>query len=90
VWVRGGGRPRLTGPQRARAGKRVRLRVSGVTAGARVRLQRRSGGRWRTLATRRAGAAGTTTFRLRLVRGRAVLRAAGGGSVSKRLVVRVR
>ena len=48
--------PRLTGPKRARAARRVRLRVTGALWGARVRLQRRAGGRWRTLATRRAGA----------------------------------
>jgi hypothetical protein len=94
VWVRGGGRPRLTGPKRARAAKRVRLRVAGVPAGARVRLQRRAGGRWRTLATRRAGAA-SVTFRLRLARGRAVLRAqvrAGGAAtaVTRTLTVKVR
>jgi WD40-like Beta Propeller Repeat len=90
VWVSGGGRPRLTGPKRARAAKRVRLRVSGAPRGARVRLQRRAGRRWRTLATHRAGAT-TTTFRLRLARGRATLRAqVRDGSVSKTLVVRVR
>jgi dipeptidyl aminopeptidase/acylaminoacyl peptidase len=90
VWVTAGGRPRLTGPRRAGAAKRVRLRVTGAPRGARIRLQRRAGGRWRTLATRRAGAR-ATTFRLRLARGRAVLRAqVRGGSVSKTLVVRVR
>jgi hypothetical protein len=90
VWVTAGGRPRLTGPKRARAATRVRLRVTGAPPGARVRLQRRAGGRWRTLATRRAGT-GATTFRLRLARGRATLRAqVRGGSVSRTLVVRVR
>jgi dipeptidyl aminopeptidase/acylaminoacyl peptidase len=88
VWVRGGGRPRLTGSKRARAGKRVRLRVAGAPHGARVRLQRRAHGRWRTLATRRAGAS-VTTFALRLTRGRAALRAQVRTSVSKTLVVRV-
>ncbi len=95
VWVRGGGAAlRLTGPKRARAGKRVRLRLAGAPRGARARLQRRSGGRWRTLATRTAGAS-ATTFRLRLRRGRAVLRAqvrapGGATSVSRLLRVRVR
>ncbi len=95
VWVRGGGAAlRLTGPKRARAGKRVRLRLAGAPRGARVRLQRRAGRRWRTLATRTAGAS-ATTFRLRLRRGRAVLRAqvrapGGATSVSKTLRVRVR
>jgi dipeptidyl aminopeptidase/acylaminoacyl peptidase len=96
VWVRGGGAttPRLTGPKRARAGKRVRIRLAGAPRGARVRLQRRAGRRWRTLATRTAGAS-ATTFRLRLRRGRAVLRAqvrppGGATSVSKTLRVRVR
>ena len=95
VWVRGGGAAlRLTGPKRARAGKRVRLRLAGAPRGARVRLQRRAGRRWRTLATRTAGAS-ATTFRLRLRRGRAVLRAqvrapGGATTVSKTLRVRVR
>jgi hypothetical protein len=89
VWVSGGGRLRLSGPQRARAGKRVRLRLAGAPRGARVRLQRRAGGRWRTLATRRAGAS-ATTFTVRLGRGRVVLRARVGTSASKTLVVRVR
>jgi hypothetical protein len=94
VWVSGGGSPRLSGPNRARAGKRVRIRLANAPRGARVRLQRRAGGRWRTLATRRAGVA-VTTFRLRLARGRAVLRAqvrASGAAttVSKPLRVRVR
>lgn len=89
VWVRGGGL-RLSGPRRARAGKRVRLRVAGAPRGARVRLQRRVGRLWRTLATRRAGASGTTTFRVRLGRGRAVLRARVGARVSARLVLRAR
>jgi hypothetical protein len=90
VWVQGGGRLRLSGPRRARAGKRVRIRVADAPRGARVRLQHRSGGRWRTLATRRAGGS-VTTFALRLARGRAVLRArVGRTSVSKTLVVRVR
>jgi WD40 repeat protein len=88
VWVRGG-RLRLTGPRRARAGRRVRIRLAGASSGARVALQRRSSGRWRTLATRRAGAS-ATTFAVRLARGRAVLRAQVGTGVSKRLVVRVR
>jgi len=94
AWVRGGGRPRLTGPRRARAARRVRLRVAGAPRGARVRLQRRSGGRWRTLATRRAGGP-STTFSVGLARGRAVLRAqvrASGEAtaVSKTLTLRVR
>ena len=89
VWVRGGGRLRLSGPRRAGAGRRVRLRVVGARGGARIRLQRRSGGRWRTLATRRAGPS-AATFAVRLARGRAVLRAQVGARVSKRLVVRVR
>jgi WD40 repeat protein len=95
VWVRGGGAAlRLTGPKRARAGKRVRIRLAGAPRTARVRLQRRAGGRWRTLATRRAGVS-ATTFRVRLKRGRAVLRAqvrpsGGAASVSRVLRVRVR
>jgi dipeptidyl aminopeptidase/acylaminoacyl peptidase len=90
VWVRGGAGPRLTGPKRARAGARVRLRLTGAPRGARVRLQRRVGRRWRTLATRRAGASGAR-FALRLGRGRAVLRArVGRTSVSRVLIVRVR
>ena len=90
IWVRGGGAPRLTGPKRARAGSRVRLRLTGAPRGARVRLQRRVGRRWRTLATRRAGASGAR-FALRLGRGRAVLRArVGRASVSRVLIVRVR
>ncbi|HYH88231.1 MAG TPA: hypothetical protein VEX67_03290 [Solirubrobacteraceae bacterium] len=96
VWVRGGGATtlRLTGPRRARTGKRVRIRLAGAPRGARVRLQRRAGARWRTLATRRAGAS-TTTFSVRLRRGRAVLRAqvrpSGGATrVSRSLRVRVR
>ena len=95
VWVRGGGAAlRLTGPKRARAAKRVRIRLAGAPRGARVRLQRRSGGRWRTLASRKAGAS-VTTFRLRLRRGRAVLRAqvrvdGGAARVSRSLRVRVR
>ena len=48
VWVSGGARLRLSGPKRARAGRRVRIRLAGAPRGARVRLQRRSGGRWRT------------------------------------------
>jgi len=94
AWVRGGARPRLSGPRRARAAKRVRLRVAGAPSGARVRLQRRSGGRWRTLATRRAGGS-STTFAVRLARGRAVLRAqvrAPGEptAVSRTLKLRIR
>jgi dipeptidyl aminopeptidase/acylaminoacyl peptidase len=94
VWVSGGGSPRLTGPKRARAGSRVRIRVTDAPRGARVRLQRRAGSRWATLATRTAGAT-ATTFSLRLARGRAVLRAqvvpAGGEqSVSKTFTVNVR
>jgi WD40-like Beta Propeller Repeat len=94
VWVTGGGRPRLTGPKRARAGSRVRLRVTDAPRGARVRLQRRAGSRWATLATRKAGAS-ATMFALRLARGRAVLRAqvvppGGKSSVSKTLTVSVR
>ena len=94
VWVTGGGPPRLTGPKRARAGSRVRVRVTDAPRGARVRLQRRRGSRWATLATRTAGAA-TTTFAVRLARGRAVLRAqvlpsGGTSTVSKTLTVSVR
>jgi dipeptidyl aminopeptidase/acylaminoacyl peptidase len=94
VWVRGGGALRLTGPKRARAGRRVRIRLAGAPPGARARLQRRAGGRWRALATRRAGAR-ATTFSLRLARGRALLRAqvrapGGATTVSRTLRVRVR
>jgi dipeptidyl aminopeptidase/acylaminoacyl peptidase len=94
VWVSSGGPLRLTGPRRARAGARIRIRLANAPSGARARLQRRSGRRWRTLATRTA-AASATTFALRLRRGRAVLRAqvrAPGGqtTVSKTLRVRVR
>jgi hypothetical protein len=90
IWVRGGGAPRLTGPKRARAGSRVRLRLTGAPRGARVRLQRRDGRRWRTLATRRAGASGAR-FAPRFGPGRAVLRArVGRTSVSRVLIVRVR
>jgi hypothetical protein len=93
VWVRGGGPLRLSGPRRPRAG-RVKIRMAGAPRDARVRLQRRSGGRWRALATRRARST-RLTFRVRLPRGRAVLRAqalAPGGvpTVSRRLVLRVR
>ena len=94
VWVRGGGATtlRLTGPKRARTGKRVRIRLAGAPRGARVRLQRRAGRRWRTLATRRAGAS-TTTYSVRLRRGRAVLRAqvrAPGGATTESPLLRVR
>ena len=48
VWVRGGGRDAAAhGPRRARTGKRVRIRLAGAPRGARVRLQRRAGRRWR-------------------------------------------
>ena len=94
VWVTGGDPPRLTGPTRARAGSRVRVRVTGAPRGARGRLQRRRGSRWSTLATRTAGSSATTVA-LRLARGRAVLRAqvvpsGGKSSVSKTLTVSVR
>ena len=94
VWVRSGGPLRLTGPRRARAGARVRIRLANAPRGARVRLQRRAGGRWRTLATRRSAGA-RTTFRVRLARGCAVLRAqvrppGGGVTVSRSLRLRVR
>jgi dipeptidyl aminopeptidase/acylaminoacyl peptidase len=94
VWVRGGGALRLTGPKRARAGRRVRIRLAGAPPGARARLQRRAGGRWRTLATRRA-ARSPTRFSLRLARGRALLRAqvrarGGASTVSRTLRVNVR
>jgi hypothetical protein len=90
VWVRAGGPLRLSGPRRARSGARVRIRVVNAPSRARVRLQRRSGRRWRTLATARR-----TTFRVRLTRGRAVLRAqvrvpGGLTTVSRNLRVRVR
>jgi Tol biopolymer transport system component len=93
VWVTAGGPLRLTGPRRPRAG-RVRIKLANAPRGARARLQRRAGGRWRTLATRRVRGS-TTSFRPRLARGRVVLRAqvrAPGGltTVSKTLRVRVR
>jgi dipeptidyl aminopeptidase/acylaminoacyl peptidase len=93
VWVRAGGSLRLSAPKRPHAG-RVRIRLANVPRGARARLQRRAGGRWRTLATRRARGS-STSFRPRLARGRAVLRAqvrAPGGltTVSKTLRLRVR
>ena len=92
VWVRRGGPLRLSAPKRPRAG-RVRIRLANAPRGARARLQRRAGGRWRTLATRRA--AERMTFTVRLARGRAVLRAqvrAPGGltTVSRPLRLRVR
>jgi hypothetical protein len=92
VWVRGG--LALTGPKRARAGERVRIRLTGAPRGARASLQRRAGRRWTTLATRRAGAK-PTTFAVRFPQpGRAVLRArvrtpSGQTSISGTLIVTV-
>jgi dipeptidyl aminopeptidase/acylaminoacyl peptidase len=75
VWVRGGTGLRLTGPKRARAGARVRVRVTGAPRGARVSLQRRAGRGWTTIATRRAGAR-ALSFAIRFPRpGRSLLRA---------------
>jgi hypothetical protein len=93
VWVRAGGPLRLSASKRPRAG-RVRIRLANAPRGARVRLQRRVGGRWRTVVTRRARGS-STSFRPRLARGRAVLRAqvkAPGGltTVSRPLRLRVR
>ena len=93
VWVGSGGPLRLSGPARPRAG-RVRVRLANAPRGARVGLQRRSRGRFRTVATRHARG-GRITLRVRLPHGRAVLRArvrAPGGvpTVSRRLVLRVR
>jgi hypothetical protein len=59
VWVRGGVLV-LTGPRRARAGRRVRIRLTGAPRGARASLQRKAGRVWRTLATRKAGPKPTT------------------------------
>jgi dipeptidyl aminopeptidase/acylaminoacyl peptidase len=93
VWVRGGVLG-LTGPERARTGARVRIRLTGAARGARASLQRKAGRGWTTLATRRAGGK-PTTFTVRFPHpGRAVLRArvrAPGGrtSVSATLTVRV-
>jgi dipeptidyl aminopeptidase/acylaminoacyl peptidase len=93
VWVSGGGLA-LTGPKRGRAGERVRIRLTGAARGARASLQRKAGGSWTTLATRRAGAK-PTTFAVRFPRpGRAVLRArvrarSGRTSVSGTLIVTV-
>jgi dipeptidyl aminopeptidase/acylaminoacyl peptidase len=92
VWVRGG--LALTGPQRARAGERVRVRLVGAPRGARASLQRRAGRSWTTLATRKARAK-PTTFAVRFRQpGRAVLRArmrapSGQTSVSGTLIVTV-
>jgi dipeptidyl aminopeptidase/acylaminoacyl peptidase len=93
VWVRGGGL-RLTGPKRTRAGAPVRIRLTGAARGARASLQRKTGRRWTTLATRRA-AARPTTFTVHFRHpGRAVLRVrvrAPGArpTVSRTLTVRV-
>ena len=94
VWVSGGGtQPRLTGPKRVRAGARVLIRLRGAPRGARASLQRRSGRRWKTLATRTTRRS-PTVFAVRFARpGRAVLRirlrANGSTTVSKALRVRV-
>lgn len=93
VWV-GGRVLELTGPRRARAGERVRIRLTGVPRGALASLQRKAGRRWSTLVTRRAGAK-PTSFAVRLQHpGRAVLRArarvpGGETTVSKTLTIRV-
>jgi hypothetical protein len=93
VWVRGGGLG-LTGPRRARAGARVRIRLIGAPRGARASLQRKAGRSWTTLAARRASAK-PTTFAVRFPRpGRAVLRVrvrapSGQATVSRTLTVRV-
>jgi dipeptidyl aminopeptidase/acylaminoacyl peptidase len=93
VWVRGGVLG-LTGPQRARAGARVRVRLTGAARGARASLQRKAGRSWTTLATRRAGAKATTfTFRFPHP-GRVVLRVRvraprGQTTVSRTLTVTV-
>jgi hypothetical protein len=93
VWVRGGGLG-LTGPRRARAGARVRIRLIGAPRGARASLQRKAGRSWTTLATRRASTK-PTTFAVRFPRpGRAVLRVrvrapSGQATVSRTLTVRV-
>jgi hypothetical protein len=93
VWVRGGVLG-LTGPKRARAGQRLRIRLIGAPRGARASLQRKAGRGWTTLATRRAGA-GRTTFAVHFPHpGRAVLRARvrapnGKTSVSGTLTVTV-
>jgi hypothetical protein len=93
VWVGGGGLG-LAGPKRARAGARVRVRVTGAPRGARASLQRKAGRSWTTLATRRAGA-GSTTFTVHFRRpGRAVLRVrvrapSGRTTVSRTLTVTV-
>jgi hypothetical protein len=93
VWVRAGGPLRLSAPQRPHAG-RVRIRLANAPLGARARLQRRVGGRWRTLATRRVRGS-TPSFRPRLRPGRVLLRAqvrvpGGPTTVSKTLRLRVR
>jgi hypothetical protein len=94
VWVPGGAAPRLSGPRRVRAGARAVFRLRGAPPGARARLQRRSGRRWRTLARRTTGRS-PTVFAIRFPRpGRAVLRIRlrerdGSTSVSKPLTVRV-
>jgi dipeptidyl aminopeptidase/acylaminoacyl peptidase len=93
VWVRAGALG-LTGPKRARAGDRVRIRLIGAARGARASLQRKAGRGWTTLATRRAGAK-PISFAVRFSRpGRAVLRArvrarSGQTSVSGTLIVTV-
>ena len=93
VWVRGPALG-LTGPKRARAGARVRIRLVGAARGARVSLQRKAGRSWTTLAIRKAGARPTTVAVRFAHPGRAVLRAlvrAPGGrtTVSGTLVVTV-
>jgi hypothetical protein len=93
VWVRGPALA-LTGPKRARAGERVRLRLVGAARRARVSLQRKAGRSWTTLATRKAGARPTTVAVRFAHPGRAVLRAlvrAPGGrtTVSGTLMITV-
>ena len=93
VWVRGGVLG-LTGPKRAQAGARVRVRLTGAARGARASLQRKAGRGWTTLVTRRAGAK-ATRFTLRFARpGRVVLRVrvrapSGKTTVSRTLTVTV-
>lgn len=98
VWVSGGPSAsglRLTAPRRARAGSRARVRLGRAPNGARVRLQRRSGRRWKTVATRRAGT-GAVTFTVRLrspgrVTVRAEVRASGyAPAISRTLAITVR
>lgn len=94
VWVSGGGAlPRLTGPKRVRAEARALIRLRGAPRGARASLQRRSGRRWKTLATRTTRRS-PTVFAIRFARpGRAVLRirlrANGSTTVSRPFRVRV-